>query len=196
MCLMGCLIPSMMKPFLDFEPHDVPNSSMVRDCFFLAPQANAILVSFLEGLLLALVMLFLIALLTSIICPLFCLFRPLITIPTHHPPSPHCRTDTMAEGRATSGNKDASKHQEDPLAVLLTKVERTLQQLAVLEAEEQRRKPAKTLSPPAVPPQPPARQAATSAFAFSQHHNNNKARVYPVEEPLQPAPPRPTTELK
>jgi len=104
----------------------------------------------------------------------------------------------MTEGRATSGNKDAvKKYQEDPLAVLLTKVERTLQQLAVLEAEEQRRRPAKTLSPPAVPPQPPARQAATSAFAFSQqHHNNNKARVHPLEEPLPSAPPRPATELK
>lgn len=122
--------------------------------------------------------------------------------PTISPPSQvHRRTiryeKLMAEGRAANSSKDATKkHKEDPLVVLLTKVERTLQQLAVLEAEEQRRRPAKVLSPPAAPPQPPPRQAATSAFAFSQQHHNNKARVHPIEEPLPSVPPRPASELK
>jgi hypothetical protein len=128
----------------------------------------------------------------------FCLLPSRIAIPTlpPGPPPPPIGRHTMAEGRAASSNNDANKkHREDPLTVLLTKVERTLQQLAVLEAEEQRRRPAKTLSPPAAP-QPPARQAATSAFAFSQQHHNNKARVHPIEGPLPSVPSRTSYSLK
>lgn len=115
---------------------------------------------------------------------------------------PQGRNTPMAEGRspgAAAGSSTSTsqqprgglRHAEDPLAVLLTKVERTLQQLAVLEAEEQRRRgvgpAAEALAPTAAPP--PPRQAALSAFAFSQQHHINKVRVHPIDESVPSVPP-------
>lgn len=103
----------------------------------------------------------------------------------------------MAEERVTSGKKEATKkHREDPLVVLLSKVEWALEQLALLDAEEQRQRPAQKVSAPE-PPQPSARQAAaTPAFSFFHQNCNKRARVHPIQESLLSVSPLPATEMK
>lgn len=187
----SCSFDETSDAFFQFEPH-VYFFEFEQDLRILAPETQFPQASqcpfFSTGH-----AIFLFCLMTSIICPILALFLLRAwPFPRSPPPLPHRATRlTMAEGRAISSNREATnKHQQDPLAVLLTKVERTLQQLAMLEAEEQKSRPAKTFSPPPAPPQPPARQAATSAFAFSPQHHNNKARVHPIEEPVSYMSPR------
>jgi len=93
--------------------------------------------------------------------------------------------------------KDATtKHPKDPLAVLLNKVEWTLEQLALLEVEEQRRRPAKNLSVPEPPPPSAWQAAATPAFPFSHQTYSKKTRVHPIQESLMSMSSHPAAELK